>query len=268
MKKHEIKSGRTKPPEVRTREQIENETFNRMLLWVAVAAVVEVVMVLINRFYINTRVSELNAKIVLYYVLTALPFVGAALFVILLVVAVRMRRSDTGKDGTLQVAMAFGFLCMGVCGLLMRNYESTVAPMVLAVVPGLGVLMMVFYLYPKEFFACGIVGGLGLLGLWVYRTLSSGTIYYAYLILTVGIAAAGAVLAWKLKKAGGVWKGKNRSWTLLQSDAAYLPYYLTAVITLVLLLLPLVVSAMGYYGVWAVAAWLFILAVYFTAKLM
>ena len=61
---------------------------------------VEVVMVLINRFYINTRVSELNAKIVLYYVLTALPFVGAALFVILLVVAVRMRRSDTGKDGT------------------------------------------------------------------------------------------------------------------------------------------------------------------------
>ena len=28
----------------------------------------------------------------------ALPFVGAALFVILLVVAVRMRRSDTGKD--------------------------------------------------------------------------------------------------------------------------------------------------------------------------
>ena len=98
---------------------------------------------------------------------------------------------------------------MGVCGLLMRNYESTVAPMVLAVVPGLGVLMMVFYLYPKEFFACGIVGGLGLLGLWVYRTLSSGTIYYAYLILTVVIAAAGAVLAWKLKKAGGGVEGQE-----------------------------------------------------------
>ncbi len=104
--------------------------------------------------------------------------------------------------------MAFDF-CMGVCGLLMRNYESTVAPMVLAVVPGLGVLMMVFYLYPKEFFACGIVGGLGLLGLWVYRTLSSGTIYYAYLILTVVIAAAGAVLAWKLKKAGGGVEGQE-----------------------------------------------------------
>ena len=74
------------------------KTFFRNLVAVAVAAVVEVVMVLINRFYINTRVSELNAKIVLYYVLTALPFVGAALFVILLVVAVRMRRYREGRN--------------------------------------------------------------------------------------------------------------------------------------------------------------------------
>ena len=89
MKKHDVKSGRTKPPEVRTREQVENETFNRMLLWLAVAAVVEVIMVLINRFYINARVSELEAKIALYYVLAAFPFVGAALFVILLALGIR-----------------------------------------------------------------------------------------------------------------------------------------------------------------------------------
>ena len=39
-------------------------------------------------------------------------------------------------------------------------------------------------------------------------------------------------------------------------------------VAIVVLLLPLAVSAMGYYGVWVLAAWLFILAVYFTAKLM
>ena len=93
MKKHDVKSGRTKPPEVRTREQVENETFNRMLLWLAVAAVVEVIMVLINRFYINARVSELEAKIALYYVLAAFPFVGAALFVILLALGIRRWKS-------------------------------------------------------------------------------------------------------------------------------------------------------------------------------
>ena len=93
MKKHDVKPGRTKPPEVRTREQVENETFNRMLLWLAVAAVVEVIMVLINRFYINARVSELEAKIALYYVLAAFPFVGAALFVILLALGIRRWKS-------------------------------------------------------------------------------------------------------------------------------------------------------------------------------
>ena len=113
MKKHEIKSGRTKPPEVRTREQIENETFNRMLLWVAVAAVVEVVMVLINRFYINTRVSELNAKIVLYYVLTALPFVGRPVRDPL--GGGRADASKRYREGrNLQVAMASDF-CAWAC---------------------------------------------------------------------------------------------------------------------------------------------------------
>lgn len=268
MKKHDVKSGRTKPPEVRTREQVENETFNRMLLWLAVAAVVEVIMVLINRFYINARVSELEAKIALYYILAAFPFVGAALFVILLALGIRRWKSDPSWKPTLLVAMAFGFLCMGIGGFLLRNYEATAAPMVLAVVPGLGVLMMVFYLYQKEFFACGILGGLGLLGLWVYRTFSSGTLYYAFFAFTVIVAVAGALLAWKLKQADGVWKRGERSWTLLQPDAAYPTYYLTAVVAIVVLLLPLAVSAMGYYGVWVLAAWLFILAVYFTAKLM
>ena len=62
MKKNEIKTGRSKPPEVRTREQQEDQAFNKMLLWLAAAAVVEVVMVLINRYYIHTRVSELGIK--------------------------------------------------------------------------------------------------------------------------------------------------------------------------------------------------------------
>ena len=39
--------------------------------------------------------------------------------------------------------------------------------------------------------------------------------------------------------------------------------------TAVLLLAPLALgTAMAYYGIWAMAAWLFILAVYFTSKLM
>ena len=191
------------------------------------------------------------------------------LFVLFLVWAVKVRKGDSGKDGTLQAAVACGFLCMGIGGLLMRNLETTAAPMVLAVVPGLGVLMMVFYLYQKEFFGCAVIGGMGLLGFWVYRTFLSGAVYYGYLALTLVIAAVGVALALKLKQKDGVWTIRGKEIVVLQPGAAYLPYYLTAAVTAILLLAPLALgAAVAYYAMWIMAAWLFILAVYFTSKLM
>ena len=267
MKKNEIKTGKTKPPEVRTREQLEDRAFNKMLLWLAAAAVVEVVMVLINRYYIHTRVSELSIKMPLYIVLTIFPIAGIILFILFLALA-RKARKD-GKEGTLQVVLACGFLCMGLGGFALRNLEATSSPLVLAVVPGLGVLMMVFYLYQKEFFGCALVGGMGLLGLWLYRIFQGGKVYYGYLILTLVVAVIGVLLAVKLKGNNGVLKVRGKDVTVLQFGAAYLAYYLTAVITVVLLLAPLALgAAVAYYAIWVMAAWLFILAVYFTAKLM
>ena len=141
--------------------------------------------------------------------------------------------------------------------------------MVLAVVPGLGVLMMVFYLYQKEFFGCAVIGGMGLLGFWVYRTFLSGAVYYGYLALTLVIAAVGVALALKLKQKDGVWTIRGKEIVVLQPGAAYLPYYLTAAVTAILLLVPLALgAAVAYYAMWIMAAWLFILAVYFTSKLM
>ena len=44
---------------------------------------------------------------------------------------------------------------------------------------------------------------------------------------------------------------------------------LTAAVTAILLLAPLALgAAVAYYAMWIMAAWLFILAVYFTSKLM
>ena len=201
--------------------------------------------------------------------LTVFPIAGAVLFVLFLVWAVKVRNGDSGKDGTLQAAVACGFLCMGIGGLLMRNLETTAAPMVLAVVPGLGVLMMVFYLYQKEFFGCAVIGGMGLLGFWVYRTFLSGAVYYGYLALTLVIAAVWVALALKLKQKDGVWTIRGKEIVVLQPGAAYLPYYLTAAVTAILLFAPLALgAAVAYYAMWIMAAWLFILAVYFTSKLM
>ena len=169
MKKNEIKPVRAKATEGMTKEQLEDRAFAQMLLWVATAVVVEVIMLLLNRFYVHARVSELGFKVPMYKVLTAFPIVGTILFVVFLVAAVKVHRSDSLHDGTLQAAVACGFLCTGFGGLLLRNMETAIAPMVLVVVPALGVLMMVYYLYQREFFASVLVGALGLLGLWMFR---------------------------------------------------------------------------------------------------
>jgi hypothetical protein len=141
--------------------------------------------------------------------------------------------------------------------------------MILGIVPGLGVLMLVFYLYQKEFFACAIAGGLGILGLWVFRTIGGGTKYYLYLVLALVVIAGGLALMLKLKKTDGVMEIRGKKAAVLQPGAAYITYFITAAITAVLLIAPLALgAAVAYYAIWVMAAWLFILAVYFTSKLM
>ncbi len=269
MKKNETKAGSKKPPEVRAREQLEDQAFNHMLLWLAAAAVVEVIMLLINRYYIHARGGEMGTFSVLHTILGAGLIAGIVLFVLFLLWGFRIRQKGEAKDGILQFILSAVFLCVGIGGFLMRNYGTAVAPAVLGVVPGLAVLMLVFYLYQKEFFGCAIAGGLGILGLWLFRATGGSRNYYGYLVVALIIVVALAALALALKKKDGVLTIREKDVTVLQPGAAYAAYYLTAVITAVLLLAPIALgTAVAYYAIWVMAAWLFILAVYFTAKLM
>lgn len=270
MKKNDVKTGRTKPPEVRAREQMEDRAFNRMLLWLAATVVAEVVMLLVNRFYVHARVEELGMVPTLRTVLGVAPVVGIILFVLFLVWGFRLRRNEAVvQEGMLQIVLAAVFLAVGLGSLVMRNYGAAGAPMVLGVIPALGVLMLVFYLYQKEFFISAIAGALGILGMWLFRVSASGATYYGYLVVALVLILLGLVLMLSLKKKDGVLTLGGREFNLLQPGASYPAYYLTAVISAVILLAPLVLgSAVVYYAIWVMAAWLFILAVYFTSKLM
>ena len=97
---------------------------------------------------------------------------------------------------------------------------------------------------------------MGLLCFWVYRTFLSGAVYYGYLALTLVIAAVGVALALKLKQKDGVWTIRGKEIVVLQPGAAYLPYYLTAAVTAILLLAPLALgAAVAYYAMWIVAVY-------------
>lgn len=270
MKKNETKGVRTKSSEVRTKEQMEDRAFNRMLLWLAGTVLTEVVLLLVNRYYVHARVEELEHLATIHAILGFAPIVGVVLFAGFLYWGLQQKKKgDADRDGIIQIILAAAFLVMGFGAYGMRLYGASAAPLILGIVPGLGVLMLVFYLYQKEFFGCAFVGGLGILGLWVFRTTGAGSHYYLYLALALVIIVAGLALALKLKKANGELTIRGKRVSLLQPGAAYPTYYITAAVTVVLLLAPLALgAAVAYYSIWVMAAWLFILAVYFTSKLM
>jgi len=271
MKKNETQKARTKAAEVRSqKEQMEDRAFNRMLLWLAGTVLTEVVLLLVNRYYIHARVEELDHLATLHTILGIAPIAGVILFAGFLYWGLRQRKKgDANRDGIIQIILACAFLLMGLGAFGMRLYGAAAAPLILGIVPGLGVLMLVFYLYQKEFFACAFAGGLGILGLWVFRSIGGGSHYYLYLVLALVVLAALLALALKLKKTDGEMVIGGKKVALLQPGAAYLTYYITAAITAVLLIAPLALgAAVAYYAIWVMAAWLFILAVYFTSKLM
>ena len=271
MKKNETKGVKTKAADTRSqKEQMEDRAFNRMLLWLAGTVLTEVVLLLVNRYYIHARVEELEHLATIHTILGIAPIAGVVLFAGFLYWGLQQKKKgDAHKDGIIQIILAAAFLVMGFGAYGMRLYGAAAAPLILGIVPGLGVLMLVFYLYQKEFFGCAFVGGLGILGLWAYRTVGGGTHYYLYLVLALVVVAAGLALALKLKKNDGVLEIRGKKVALLQPGAAYPTYYITAAVTAVLLIAPLALgAAVAYYAIWVMAAWLFILAVYFTSKLM
>ena len=81
MKKNETQKARTKASEVRSqKEQMEDRAFNRMLLWLAGTVLTEVVLLLVNRYYIHARVEELDNLATFHTILGIAPIAGVVLF--------------------------------------------------------------------------------------------------------------------------------------------------------------------------------------------
>lgn len=251
----------------KTKEQQENQAFQHMLLWLAAAAIVEVVVLLLNRFYLNMRVDELSVALTMNHMLAWFLPGGIVLFAVFLFWGIQVHRKRPDKTGIGQILAAAMFLCIGICGFLMREFGRGSGAVLLAIIPGLAVLMMIYYLYHKEFFGCGIVGALGILGLWIVR--NGGSVYRSYLIFALIVMLAGMALALVLKRGDGALTIRGKRVALLLPGAAYMTFFVTCILTAVLLLIPLFLgAAAAYYSIWVLAAWLFILAVYFTARLM
>ena len=248
------------------RRHQEDRALNKALIWVGVAIVLEFLLVLVNRYYINynTSTESINRVLAIQAALVGLRWVSLAALVVC-VVWMLVQLSKNGNavlPGVLAIAAGGLLLCRHV----ILNFRDAGLRMMFWMVPAWAALALVYYLYQREFFFSAVISGLGLLGLWFVRHASPLGLYTILVVVVLVLLTLGLFL---LKKKDGLFqlgKGKAR---LLPAEANYSLIFLSFVVSLVVIALAAFVGgSMAYYLLYAMVAWLFALLVYYTVKMI
>ena len=253
------------------RNHKEDVILNRVLVWFGAAVVVELVLLLLNRYYINvtTAPGEIEFAGALLKAWPAIIGITAAGTVICLLWSFLWARG--GKHIVLPGVLTGVFLAALVISAVTYRFYATGVQFLCGAVPAAAVLALVYYLYQHEFFAITVLSALGLLGLWIFRRFGGGhpILAYAYVALLAVILVAAVLLCRSLSANGGVLTLGGRKFQLFPRNTSYGMIYLTcAVIAAAVAAALLLGTAAAYYLIFALVAWLFIMAVYYTVKLM
>lgn len=240
----------------------EDEVLNRTLIWICGAAVLIMILLLTNRYYVNYRTNEIEQAYRLSKILPILAGVGVAAGLAGAVMAWSAHKKDTSCKWWVTLAAFCGTL--GVMLAMVWRFQAFGVQIMCALIPAAAILAMVYYLFQREFFVIALTSGVGMLGLWMVRRLAGRTPLYVVLALIAVFLAAVALLTRKVQGAGGMWKDRR----ILSKNAAYPMIYITCAVVAVLLAAAMVAGNLAFYLMFPAVAWLVVMAVYFTVKLM
>jgi len=249
----------------------EEAALNRILCWLVGGTAVEVFALLLDRFWIHWRgTDEVHLRLALDLPVKILAFVALAGAVALGWWLVNTLRSKGNPNlpGTLcGVSLGISLSCFGAW---LSSDTGNALNLVRLGVLILVVLAVIFYLYQREFFLVACQSGVAILGIWLCSkglVSSKAIVCYLYVILGVALMAASAVLCRKLQQNGGVLDWNERKMRIFPKDANYILLYAGAAVSLVTLVCSLLaVPVMALYAL--AAAWVLVMAVYYTVKLM
>ena len=246
----------------------EEAVLNRILYWFAGGAVLECILLFINRYLYHYVISEFAITEALhigvrYVAVGALACAAAALF---WWNGARKSGKNTGLPGTLALFMAG--LSMGCFATWFGGKNGLKFAYV--AVPVVFVLALIFYLYQKEFFVITLQSAFSLLGVWICGEGLNSTrsvLCYVYVAVAAVAVLIGALLCRKAQSGEGEMEWNGKKLRLFPKDANYAILYAGALVALaVLAAAALGVVQMVLYGV--AVAWILIMAVYYTVKLM
>lgn len=248
------------------RAKQEDAILNRVLMWIVGSVLLEALLLLLNRFYVNSTVAEIELKATLYHAFGILVILFPVCFVGALVWWISSYKK--GKQSVLPRVVSTILAILSICTAVMRFYPQTGVQYLYVGVPCMAVLALVYYLYQREFFVVMLMNAAGMLGLWLLnRRIGHGSVVYTYLVIE-GIFLAGvAIVAHMLQRNDGVLVIGGKNVSLLPKSANYTMLYVTCLVVALLQVVGLVLgSMMILYGILVV--WMLAMAVYYTVRLM
>ena len=251
----------------------EDATLTRALIWFAAAMVLEFFLRLVNKYYINVtadsasiaRALMLDKVLRWLAVVASLCGVGCAAYCLF-----RSRQLAQFQFG-LSVAAAV-LLTLGLSSAAIVRFWYSAVQVLFLVIPAAAVLALIYYLYQKEFFFCALASAIGLLDLWLIRhnaPASHPVLLIIYEIAAFLALAAIAVLTFRAGMSGGILKLSQRSVPLLQKGGAPVLILISCALSLLAGAAGTILgAAAAFYLMLLLSAWLFVLLVYYTVKLM
>ena len=250
--------------EKEVRRQQEDKALNRALWWAGGAIVLEFLLLMLKRYYIDFRVSDTAISLALgldklLRVLRLAAPVAGLLALVWLFLCYKKKQS-------VQLPGVAALVCviLGVCAHVAVAFREQGLQMLFLMVPVLAGVALVYYLYQKELFLCVLSGGLAVLGMWFVRYRGGFGLELALVLVGIALVLALTLL---VKKQGGRLPGSEVEF--LPEDTNYKLVLGTILASLLAVVLSVLMGGtIAYYLIFAMVALLFVLLVYYTVKLM
>lgn len=246
------------------RQSEDDKVFNRMLIWLAGAVVVELLLLLLQKVYVEMIFDGVVALALadffrLFSVAGAVIALGCGIWTVL--------NYRSGKPVTLPVIITSVVAGLWVISLLSAFLYAEGVRILMMLPAAAAVLIIIFFLYQRPFFFNAMLTGGGLLALWLHRQyyMNHPRFITACIVAGVVVLAAAAALAFQLRKTDG----KLGGFRVVPVESNYLMTFLTCAVTAVVMLLGLILGvSMSQYLMYVLVGWLFVQAVFFTVKMM
>lgn len=206
--------------------------------------------------------------------LLVLACVGAAGIAAGIYIALRAKHSDKYKNQYSFGVNLSGFMAVfaGSC-LFMGVYHNDAVRVLYFALPVCAVLYLIYQIYQREFFAISLLTSLGGFVCWAISRLAnqpnlsrSAELCAVGCLLTVAVAA---LFFFLIKRGGGALRLGAKRIALMPGRASYRFIFITCALIAASVVLAMLLGPLAaYYAVFILFAYLFIMAVYYTVKLM